>query len=67
MLFKLTDLHTQFDDQRFGTTATTQPGDPHKLESHPEAAKKDHTIISQVLNPGHDKWVVIAMFVIAER
>lgn len=52
---KTPDLQCQFDEQRFGTTATTDPTDANKLETHPEAAKKDHTILDQVLNPHHDK------------
>lgn len=40
----------KYDEQRYGTTATSNP-DPNKLHTDP-SAKKDHSVMNQILNPG---------------
>lgn len=51
------DMKDQYDEQRYGTTATTQPPDPNKMQTHPEH-KKDHTILQQITNPNHEKYIL---------
>lgn len=45
----------KYDEQRYGSTATTQPPDPSQMRTHPEH-QKDHTILGQILNPNHEKY-----------
>lgn len=51
-------LFPRYDQQAFGTTATTEKPveDPNML--HTDPGQKDHTILGQILNPGGNKSVL---------
>ncbi|KAF7197999.1 hypothetical protein HII31_00713 [Pseudocercospora fuligena] len=44
----------KYDDQRYGTTATTEGPDPNKLQT--DSDQKDNSIMRQLKNPAGDKY-----------